>query len=227
MQLTGTQFTRTAAVFGNDISTYPDFPAEIRAPAGSLPGVSGFQIHFSSSDIHTPGDAPDVLVVMNPAALAVNLKDLKTGGLIIANTGNFKAIDLKKARLEKNPLEDGTLSGYRVIEIDVNERVARALEGSSLSSKEVQRCYNFFTLGIMYWLYSLPLEPTLKWLTDKFAKRPEIADANKRALQAGYNSGDIHEMFQGRYDVPKCDVMPKGTYRNIMGNEALAIGLVA
>jgi 2-oxoglutarate ferredoxin oxidoreductase subunit alpha len=227
MQITGNQFTNTSALVGNDLATLPDFPAEIRAPAGTRPGVSGFQIHFSASDIHTPGDAPDVLVVMNPAALAVNLKDLKAGGLIIANTGNFKATDLKKARCETNPLEDGSLAGYRVIEIDINDRVARALEGSPLSSKEVQRCKNFFALGIMYWLYSRPVEPTLKWLKEKFAKRPEIADANAKALRAGYNSGDIHELFQGRYEVPKCEVMPRGTYRNIMGNQSLSIGLVA
>ena len=227
MQITGNQFTSTSALVGNDLATLPDFPAEIRAPAGTRPGVSGFQIHFSSSDIHTPGDAPDVLVVMNPAALAVNLKDLKPGGLVIANTGNFRETDLKKARLDQNPLSDGTLDGYRVIEIDINDRVARALEDSPLSSKEVQRCKNFFALGIMYWLYSRPLEPTLNWLTEKFAKRPEIAEANQKALRAGFNSGDIHELFQGRYEVPKCEVLPEGTYRNIMGNQALSIGLVA
>ena len=227
MQITGGQFTNTSAIVGNDLATLPDFPAEIRAPAGTRPGVSGFQIHFSSSDIHTPGDAPDVLVAMNPAALVVNVRDLKPGGTIIANTGNFKAADLKKARCETNPLTDGSLAGYRVIEIDINERVAQALAGSSLSAKEVQRCKNFYTLGLMYWLYSRPLEPTLRWLQEKFAKRPELVDANQRALQAGYNAGDIHEMFQGRYDVPACDVLPKGTYRNVMGNEALGMGLVA
>jgi 2-oxoglutarate ferredoxin oxidoreductase subunit alpha len=227
MQITGNQFTSTSALVGNDLATLPDFPAEIRAPAGTRPGVSGFQIHFSASDIHTPGDAPDVLVVMNPAALAVNLKDLRPGGMIIANTGNFKETDLRKARLAANPLKDGTVDGYRVIEIDINDRVARALQGSPLSSKEVQRCKNFFALGMMYWLYSRPLEPTIKWLNEKFAKSPELAEANQKAMQAGYNSGDIHELFQGRYDVPKCEVLPKGTYRNIMGNQALSIGLVA
>ena len=227
MQITGNQFTSTSALVGNDLATLPDFPAEIRAPAGTRPGVSGFQIHFGSTDIHTPGDAPDVLVVMNPAALAVNLSDLKPGGLIIANTGNFREIDLKKARLDKNPLEDGSLDGYRVIKLDINDRVARALEGSSLSSKEVQRCKNFFALGVMYWLYSRPLDPTIDWLKEKFAKRPAVADANQKALRAGFNSGDIHEMFQGRYEVPKCDDLPGGTYRNIMGNQSLSIGLVA
>jgi 2-oxoglutarate ferredoxin oxidoreductase subunit alpha len=227
MQITGNQFTSTSAIVGNDLATLPDFPAEIRAPVGTRPGVSGFQIHFSSADIHTPGDAPDVLVAMNPAALAVNLRDLKPGGLIVANTGNFGASDLRKAKLDANPIEDGTLEGYRVIAIDINDRVARALESSPLSKKDVQRCKNFYTLGLMYWLYSRPLEPTLGWLAEKFAKRPELVDANQMALRAGYNAGDIHEMFQGRFEVPPCDVMPSGTYRNIVGNPALGLGLVA
>jgi len=227
MQITGNQFTNTSAIVGNDLATLPDFPAEIRAPVGTRPGVSGFQIHFSSADIHTPGDAPDVLVAMNPAALVVNIKDLKPGGMVIANTGNFGKNDLKKARLETNPLEDGMLDGYRVIPIDINERVKQALADSPLSTKEVQRCKNFYTLGLMYWLYSRPLEPTMKWLAAKFAKRQELVDANQKALQAGYNAGDIHELFQGRYEVAACDKMPPGTYRNIMGNQALGLGLVA
>jgi len=227
MQITGNQFTNTSAAFGNDLATLPDFPAEIRAPAGTRPGVSGFQIHISSADVHTPGDAPDVLVAMNPAALVVNIADLKPGGILIANTGNFAEADLKKARLERNPLKDGSLAAYRVIETDINERVKRALAGSPLSPKEVQRCKNFYTLGMMYWLYSRPIEPTLQWLAEKFAKTPELAEANQKALRAGYNAGDIHELFQGRYEVPACHVLPPGTYRNIMGNEGLALGLVA
>jgi 2-oxoglutarate/2-oxoacid ferredoxin oxidoreductase subunit alpha len=226
MQITGNQFTHTSAVIGNDLATFPDFPAEIRAPAGTRPGVSGFQVRFGSSDIHTPGDQPDVLVAMNPAALIVNIRDLRPGGTVVVNTGQFGESDLKKAQLAKNPLTDGSLAGYRVIEIDINKRVTEALKGTPLSSKEIQRCKNFYTLGLMYWLYSRPLETTLKWLTEKFAKRPELAEANKLAMQAGYNAGDIHEMFQGRIEVQRCDVMPKGTYRNIMGNDALAIGLV-
>jgi 2-oxoglutarate ferredoxin oxidoreductase subunit alpha len=226
MQITGNQFTNTSAIVGNDLATLPDFPAEIRAPAGTRPGVSGFQIHFSSADIHTPGDAPDVLVAMNPAALVVNIGDLKQGGVVVVNTGNFGKSDLKKARLDVNPLEDGTLEGYRVIEVDINKRVADALVDSELSTKEVQRCKNFYTLGMMYWVYSRPLEPTLNWLAEKFAKRPELVDANQKALQAGYNAGDIHEMFQGRYEVAACDDLPKGTYRNILGNQALGLGLV-
>ena len=227
MQITGNQFTQTSAFVGNDLATFPDFPAEIRAPAGTRPGVSGFQVRFASTDIHTPGDAPDVLVAMNPAALAVNLADLKPGGIVVVNTGQFREQDLAKARLDKNPLTDGTLEGYRVIQIDINKRVAEALKGSTLSPKEVQRCKNFYTLGLMYWLYNRPLDPTLKWLSDKFAKTPALVDANHKALQAGYNAGDIHELFQGRYEVPKCETMPKGTYRNIMGNQAVAMGLVA
>lgn len=227
MQITGNQFTNTSALVGNDLATLPDFPAEIRAPAGTRPGVSGFQIHFSSSDIHTPGDNPDVLVAMNPAALVVNLPDLKPGGTVIVNTGNFKAGDLKKAKCETNPLEDGMLEGYRVIQIDINQRVLDALEESPLSSKDKSRCKNFYTLGLMYWLYSRPLDPTLKWLEAKFKNKPDIVDANQRALRAGYNAGDIQELFQGRFEVPACDVMPAGTYRNIMGNQALGLGLVA
>ncbi|MBK7876246.1 MAG: 2-oxoacid:acceptor oxidoreductase subunit alpha [Planctomycetes bacterium] len=227
MQITGNQFTHTAAVLGNDLATFPDFPAEIRAPAGTKPGVSGFQVRFSSSDIHTPGDQPDVLVAMNPAALAINIKDLKPGGIVIANTGQFAERDLAKAGLASNPLTDGSLKAFRVIEVDINQRVKEALEGSPLSPKEVQRCKNFYTLGLMYWLYNRPLENTLKWLGEKFASKPDLRDANQKALQAGFNAGDIHELFQGRYDVKPCTSMPPGTYRNIMGNEALAMGLVA
>ena len=227
MQITGNQFTHTSAVFGNDLATLPDFPAEIRAPAGTRPGVSGFQLQFSSKDIHTPGDEPDVLVAMNPAALIVNYKDLKVGGTIVVNTGAFRENDLRKAKLETNPLEDGTLDGYRVIEIDITKRVKSALEGSPLKPKEIQRCKNFYTLGLMYWLYSRPVDTTLAWLDQKFAKRPDVADANKKALQAGYNAGDIQELFQSRYTVPPCEVLAAGTYRNIMGNQALALGLVA
>jgi 2-oxoglutarate ferredoxin oxidoreductase subunit alpha len=227
MQITGDQFTQTSAVVGNDLATFPDFPAEIRAPAGTRPGVSGFQVRFASKDIHTPGDAPDVLVAMNPAALVVNIKDLKPGGIVVANTGQFADKDLAKAALAKNPLTDGTLEGFRVIEIDINKRVTEALTGSSLSPKEVQRCKNFYTLGLMYWLYSRPMEPTLEWLAKKFAKRPALVEANQKALRAGYNAGDIHEMFQGRVEVPPAQDLPAGTYRNIMGNQAVSMGLVA
>lgn len=227
MQITGNQFTSTSAVVGNDLATLPDFPAEIRAPAGTRPGVSGFQVRFSSSDIHTPGDQPDVLVAMNPAALVVNIADLKPGGIVVLNTGNWREIDLKKAKCEEDPRESGLLAGFRVIEIDINKRVKEALSETELSPKEVQRCKNFYTLGLMYWLYSRPLETTLTWLEKKFAKRPALVEANQTALRAGYNAGDIQELFQTRYEVAPCETMPAGTYRNIMGNQALGMGLVA
>lgn len=226
MQVTGNQFTRTSALFGNDLATLPDFPAEIRAPAGTRPGVSGFQLQFSSQDIHTPGDAPDVLVAMNPAALMVNIGSLKTGGVVVVNSDAFREIDLKKAKCETNPLEDGTLKGFRVIEVDINTRVNEALSESPLSNKDRQRCKNFYTLGLMYWVYSRPLEATIEWLESKFKGKPDLIEANQKALRAGYNAGDIRELFQGQYEVPKARLAP-GTYRNIMGNEALAIGLVA
>ncbi len=227
IQITGSQFTMTSALVGNDLATLPDFPAEIRAPAGTRPGVSGFQIQFSSSDIHTPGDAPDVLVAMNPAALAVNIKELKTGGTIVVNTGNFREVDLRKAKLDTNPLEDGSLEGYRLIELDINERVKEALAESPLSSKDKERCKNFYILGVMYWLYNRPMEPTLNWLADKFKKNQDLVDANQTALRAGYNAGDIHELFHSHYEVIKTESLPAGTYRNVMGNQATAMGLVA
>jgi 2-oxoglutarate ferredoxin oxidoreductase subunit alpha len=226
MQVTGNQFTRTSALFGNDLATLPDFPAEIRAPVGTRPGVSGFQLQFSSSDIHTPGDQPDVLVAMNPAALMVNINTLKQGGIVIVNTDAFKATDLKKAKCDTNPLEDGTLDGFRVIEVGINSRVSEALADSPLSNKDKQRCKNFYTLGLMYWVYSRPLEPTLEWLEEKFKGKDDLIAANQIALRAGYNAGDIRELFQGQYEVPKATLQP-GTYRNVMGNQALAIGLVA
>ncbi len=227
MQLTGTQFTNTTAKVGNDLATFPDFPAEIRAPAGSRAGVSGFQIHFSSKDIYTPGDAPSVLVAMNPAALIMNYKDLQPGGIILVNSGSFTEKDLAKAELTENPLEDDTLKGYRVISENINQRTIEALADLGLGKKDVLRCKNFYTLGMVYWLYSRPLEPTLEWLKTKFAKKPELIEANSRALKAGYNHGELLRLFQGRYEVPKLENAPKGHYRNIMGNEGLAIGLVA
>jgi 2-oxoglutarate ferredoxin oxidoreductase subunit alpha len=227
IQISGNQFTMTSALAGNDLATLPDFPAEIRAPVGTRAGVSGFQIQFSSSDIHTPGDAPDVLVAMNPAALIVNLKQIKRGAIIVVNTGNFKEQDLKKAKLDSNPLEDGSLESYRVIPVNVNERVMEALADSPLNSKSKERCKNFYTLGLMYWLYSRPLEPTMEWLADKFKKSPDLVEANQAALRAGYNAGDIHEIFQGQYEVPKTSDLPKGTYRNVVGNHAVAMGFVA
>src|SRR5919201_704343 len=180
MQLTGTQFTNTSAVVGNDISTLPDFPAEIRAPAGSLPGVSGFQLNFSSQDIKTPGDQPNVLVAMNPAALKVNLADLEEGGSIIVNTDSFTKENLAHAAYKSNPLEDGSLAGYRVHQLPISTLNMNALKGNvELSRKEIDRCKNFFALGVLYWLYDRPLDNTLKWIANKFAKNPELAKANE------------------------------------------------
>jgi 2-oxoglutarate ferredoxin oxidoreductase subunit alpha len=226
MQLTGTQFTRTAAVFGNDIATLPDFPAEIRAPAGSLPGVSGFQISFSSSEIHTPGDSPDVLVAMNPAALKANVADMPAGGAIVVNEDAFSKGNLAKAAYESNPLEDGSLNDFTVFEIPISKLNARALEGLDMSTKQVDMSKNFFALGIMFWLYERSMDPTIKWIEKKFAARPVIAEANLRALKAGYAFGETTEMFHTSFRV-KPAKLPKGTYRNITGNEAAALGFVA
>jgi 2-oxoglutarate/2-oxoacid ferredoxin oxidoreductase subunit alpha len=225
MQLTGTQFTDTTAWVGNDLSTLPDYPAEIRAPAGTLYGVSGFQLHFSSSDVNTPGDVPDVLVAMNPAALKKNLPELKPNGTIIVNTDSFDSKNLKLAKYESNPLEDDTLNGYHVHEVPITSLTKNALEDSSLSLKEVSRCKNFFALGIMYWLYNRPLEKTEEWLNIKFKNKPELAKANNKAMKAGYNFGEITEIFTTRYKVDPAK-LPKGTYRNISGNEATALGFL-
>jgi 2-oxoglutarate ferredoxin oxidoreductase subunit alpha len=226
MQLTGSQFTNTTAIVGNDLSTLPDYPAEIRAPAGTTYGVSGFQLHFSSSDIQTPGDEPDVLVAMNPAALKTNFSDLKKSGTIIVNINSFDSKNLKLADYETNPLEDGTLEGYNVIQVPLSQLTNTALEDSPLSAKEKARCKNFFALGMMYWLYSRPLEPTLDWLNIKFKDNPDIRAANEKALKAGYYFGETTELFTTRYAVKPAS-LPKGTYRNISGNEALALGFVA
>ncbi len=227
MQLTGTQFTNTSAIVGNDISTLPDFPAEIRAPAGSLPGVSGFQLNFSSRDIRTPGDQPNVLVAMNPAALKVNLPDLEDGGTLLVNTDEFNKENLKKADYSSNPLEDDTLKGYRVHRLPITTVNIRALQeaGVKLSRKEMDRCKNFFALGILYWLYDRPMEPTLEWIQAKFKKNPEVARANEVALKTGYNFADTTEVFTTHYKVKKAATAP-GKYRKITGNEATAIGFI-
>ncbi len=225
MQLTGTQFTRTAAVFGNDISTLPDFPAEIRAPAGSLPGVSGFQISFAASDIYTPGDAPDVLVAMNPAALKTNVGDLPPGGALIVNEDAFTATNLQKAGYPSNPLTDGTLKQYNLFEIPISTLNARALEGLDMTTKQVDLTKNFFALGLMFWLYERSMEPTLRWIDQKFSAKPVIAEANKRALKAGYAFGETTEIFHTHYRVGPAKLAP-GKYRYITGNEATALGFV-
>jgi 2-oxoglutarate/2-oxoacid ferredoxin oxidoreductase subunit alpha len=226
MQITGSQFTNTAALFGNDLATFPDFPAEIRAPAGTLPGVSGFQVNFSSRDVYTPGDTVDVLVAMNPAALKMNLSDLKPGGILIVNIDNFKETDLKKAQATTNPLEDHSLDGYRLFPVDLTKLTRAALRDLGLDAKSMDRCKNFFALGMCYWLYNRPMDTTYKWLDDKFKGKPVLAEANKIAMKAGYAYCDATEAFQVRYEVPPAKLAP-GVYRNISGNTALALGLVA
>jgi len=226
MQLTGTQFTRNAAVYGNDISTLPDFPAEIRAPAGSLPGVSGFQISFSSSDIHTPGDQPDVLVAMNPAALKTNVGDLPAGGALIVNSDAFTQANLNKAGYAANPLTDGTLKQYALFEIPISTLNERSLDGLDMTSKQKDLTKNFFALGIMFWLYGRDSDGTVRWIDEKFGKRPVVAEANKRALKAGYAFGETTEIFHTHYRVAPAKLAP-GTYRNITGNEATALGMLA
>jgi 2-oxoglutarate ferredoxin oxidoreductase subunit alpha len=226
MQITGSQFTNTAALFGNDLATFPDFPAEIRAPAGTLPGVSGFQINFSSRDVFTPGDAVDVLVAMNPAALATNLADLKRGGILIVNVDNFKEVDLKKAQAKTNPLEDHSLDGYRLFPVELTKLTRLALRDLGLDAKSMDRCKNFFALGMCYWLYNRPMDHTYKWLDEKFGSKPVLAEANKLAMKAGYAYCDATEAFQVRYEVPAAKLDP-GLYRNISGNTALALGFVA
>ena len=227
MQLTGTQFTNTTAIVGNDISTLPDFPAEIRAPAGSLPGVSGFQLNFSNHDIRTPGDEPNVLVAMNPAALKVNLADLEPGGILITNTDAFNENNLKKAGYAQNPLEDGTLSGYRLFKLPITTLNRAALRDEvKLPSKEIDRSKNFWALGLMYWLYDRPLDPTQRWIEAKFKRNPEVAKANQTALKAGFAYAEAAEIFTTHYRVRKAAIAP-GKYRNITGNEATALGFVA
>ncbi|WP_423736676.1 2-oxoacid:acceptor oxidoreductase subunit alpha [Chitinophaga caseinilytica] len=228
MQLTGTQFSNNTALIGNDLSTFPDFPAEIRAPQGTLPGVSGFQLHFSSNRIFTPGDACDVLVAMNAAALKANLKGLKKGGIIIANTDGFDAKNLRLANYPDgvNPLEDGSLANYQLHTMDVTKMTREALKESPLGMKEKDRAKNMFVLGFLYWLYDRDMDSTVNFLTDKFGKKPDILDSNLKVLQAGYNFAETVEAFASRFKVEKARMEP-GTYRSITGNTALSYGLVA
>ncbi len=225
MQLTGDQFADTTAVMGNDFSTLPDFPAEIRAPAGTLPGVSSFQIQFSNSIIYTPGDTADVLITMNPAALKVNLNTIKKGGLIIVNENTFNEMGLRRANWQANPLTDQTLKDFQVLKVPLSDLTKNALKDHPLKLTEVERCKNFFALGMMFWLYDRELEHTVDWIQKKFAKRPEMVAANITALKAGYNYADIAELLATQYHVEKTGLEP-GTYRKIMGNEAAAIGFV-
>jgi 2-oxoglutarate ferredoxin oxidoreductase subunit alpha len=228
MQLTGTQFTNNTALLGIDLATFPDFPAEIRAPQGTLPGVSGYQLRFSSDRVFTPGDECDVLVAMNAAALKSNLKSLKKGGKIIANTDGFDAKNLRLANYVDgiHPLEDGSLDNYEVIKMDVTKMTREALKDITMGTKEKDRAKNMFVLGFLYWMYNRSMENTIQFLKDKFGKKPEILESNVRALQAGYNFGDTTETFTTRYKVEKAHMEP-GVYRSIMGNQALAYGLIA
>ena len=228
MQLTGTQFTNTAALFGNDISTFPDFPAEIRAPQGTLAGVSGYQLHFGSTSIYSPGDSCDVLVVMNAAALKANIKQLKNGGTVIANTEGFDAKNLRLANIAESdhPLENGSLDKFKVIRIDVTKMTRAALNDSGLGTKEIDRSKNMFVLGFLYWMYNRSLDNSIRFLEEKFSKKPDILAANIKILKAGYAFGDTTETMMPRYIVNPAKMAP-GVYRNIMGNEATAMGLIA
>jgi 2-oxoglutarate/2-oxoacid ferredoxin oxidoreductase subunit alpha len=227
MQLTGSEFSKASALAGNDLATFPDYPAEIRAPAGSLAGVSGYQVNFSSRDIHTPGDQPDVLVAMNPAALKTNLADLRVGGMLIVNSGAFNEQNLEKAGYKANPLDDVAVKqNYKLFPVDMSKLTETALVGSGLTTKEIARCRNYFALGLMYWLYSRPLEQQLKAIQTKFAKKPEIAEANTRVFKAGYAFGDTSEVFFQQYLVP-ASKLKAGTYRNVTGNVATALGFAA
>ncbi len=226
MQLTGSQFSETTAIAGNDLSTLPDYPAEIRAPSGTVYGVSGFQLHFGSQDVHTPGDRPDVLVAMNPAAIKKNLPELKNGGTIIANADAFDKKNLQLAGYENNPLENGDLKGYQVFSVPITSLTQKALEETKLSPKEIARCKNFFALGLMYWLFDRPIEQTTNWIKKKFKDKPDLIDANEKALIAGFNFGEMTEVFTTRYAVEPAK-LPKGVYRSVSGNEATALGFLA
>jgi 2-oxoglutarate ferredoxin oxidoreductase subunit alpha len=225
MQITGSQFTNTVALYGNDIATFPDYPAEIRAPAGTLPGVSGFQLHFSSDDINTPGDAIDVLIAMNPAALRVNIADLKANGILIVNSDSFTENDLRKAQMTVNPLEDHSLDKFRLFPVELERLTRRALEHLGLDAKSMDRCKNFFALGMCYWLYNRSMESTVRWINDKFSKKPLLVEANQLAMKAGYSYCEATEAFQISYEIPPAQLTP-GLYRNMSGNQALALGFV-
>lgn len=226
MQLAGTQMTDTSAMLGNDVSTLPDYPAEIRAPAGSLAGVSGFQLHFGSKELRTPGDTVNALIAMNPAALKTNLEDLEPNGVLVVNADAFNTGNLSKAGYDSNPLEDGSLSGYQLFKVPIDKATTEACKDSGLSGRAVTRCKNFYALGLVYWLFDRSMEPTLKWIQQKFAAKTEVADANTKALKAGYYFGETAEIFPVRYTVAPASIAP-GRYRRVDGNQALAMGLIA
>jgi 2-oxoglutarate ferredoxin oxidoreductase subunit alpha len=225
MQITGSQFTNTAALYGNDIATFPDYPAEIRAPAGTIPGVSGFQLHFSSNEVYTPGDAIDVLIAMNPAALKVNIADLRANGILIVNSDSFKEGDLRKAQMTSNPLEDHSLDKFRLFSVELEQLTRRSMEHLGLDAKSMDRCKNFFALGMCYWLYNRSAEPTVRWIEDKFKNKPLLVEANKLALKGGYSYCEATEAFQISYEIPPAQLTP-GLYRSLSGNQALALGFV-
>ncbi len=225
MQLAGSQFTATSAIFGNDVATFPDYPAEIRAPIGTLAGVSGFQINFASREIHTPGDRVDALVAMNPAALKANVGDLLEGGVLVLNSDEFTAGNLEKAKYDQNPLETGELSRYHAFKIPITQQTLEAVKATGLGPKDAARCRNFYALGVLYWLFDRPLESTTRWINGKFSKVPAVAQANRLALEAGYAFGDTTEMFTVRFRVKPAQLRP-GTYRSLTGNQAAALGLV-
>src|SRR5438067_3373625 len=225
MQITGSQFTNTVALYGNDIATFPDYPAEIRAPAGTIPGVSGFQLHCSSNEVFTPGDAIDALIAMNPAALKVNIADLKANGILIVNSDSFKEADLRKAQLTVSPLEDHSLDKFRVFAVELQRLTRTALQHLGLDAKTMDRCKNFFALGMCYWLYNRSTDPTMRWIEQKFNKKPLLMEANKLALKAGYSYCEATEAFQISYEIPPAQLTP-GVYRNVSGNQALAMGFV-
>ncbi|HYL85237.1 MAG TPA: 2-oxoacid:acceptor oxidoreductase subunit alpha [Candidatus Angelobacter sp.] len=225
MQITGSQFTNTVALYGNDIATFPDYPAEIRAPAGTIPGVSGFQLHFSSNEVYTPGDAIDALIAMNPAALKVNIADLKANGILIVNSDSFKDTDLRKAQMTSNPLEDHTLDKFRLFPVELQRLTRAALQHLGLDAKAMDRCKNFFALGMCYWLYNRSTDPTMRWIEEKFSKKPLLMEANKLALKGGYSYCEATEAFQTSYEIPPAQLTP-GLYRNVSGNQALALGFV-
>lgn len=226
IQSVGDQMTQTSAIAGSDVATFPDFPAEIRAPAGSLAGISGFQLQFASHDIHTPGDIVDALVAMNPAALKVNLSSLKPNGLLIVNTDNFAPRNLKQAGYETNPVEDGSLARYQLFPVELTRLTRTALDETDLSQRQKDLCKNFFALGMIFWLYNRPMDYTLQWINTKFAKKPEFIEANTLALKAGWAYCEATEQFATSYEIKAAD-FPKGKYRNITGNSATALGLVA
>lgn len=226
MQLAGTQMTNTSAIFGNDISTLPDYPAEIRAPAGTLAGVSGFQLHFGAQRLRTPGDRVHALIAMNPAALKANIADLLDDGMVVVNEDAFTKGNLSKAGYEENPLENDSLRGRKVFRVPMDKLTAAACADTGLSSRAIARCKNFLALGLCYWLFGRSMEPTLNWIAQKFASKPAVADANARALRAGHYYGETTEIFQERYSVAPAKIKP-GTYRRITGNEAVALGLIA